>query len=558
MKKGLRASTVAKSNQSKEALRKRVSEANRKKSLKLLRLAEKEAASINEALELSVLVESDNNTGSDLDEKTDTSAKDTNTNTEEEISDLSQSQEEYWYDSSHNELTGPLESPVTPLSDLDQDPDTWSSINQFFPHGCLRSPPFVPEVQRAASLPVLALTPSLHSLSVTLTDGEFNQPGSSRESSGSPPSPALTLIMSLDNINAKVKEYKKLRAALLLMIDCYNKDTVTILDRDDYKDELKNIQESLTKLQGKLVDIQDLLDKDDDEQKSIYNEVTTMFDEAKQKVITNATSVKRQIVKLISDAESSSVSSSSEADRKKLVLKVTNATARFKSLKDELENLDEVSAMSDNQIRESLLASKEWKKDLKTFESLKETLDVDMITITIEEDLKNNFQKEYKEVVELVKNKMSELVIADKDLGLYSLAETKNKTMVQYPDPFSGTLGENVFRFIKDFKQAIADDQVRKADEVKTLMKHLKGDAKHTIGEHHISLKSALKQLEDNYGCPRLIVEKYTRDYDKALGSIRSWGKHGTKESVDAINRTVDFIRNLENLATDHPGHLKS
>ena len=45
---------------------------------------------------------------------------------------------------------------------------------------------------------------------------------------------------------------------------------------------------------------------------------------------------------------------------------------------------------------------------------------------------------------------MSELVIADKDLGLYSLAETKNKTMVQYPDPFSGTLGENVFRFIKD------------------------------------------------------------------------------------------------------------
>ena len=132
-------------------MRKRVSEANRKKSLKLLRLAEKEAASINEALELSVLVESDNNTGSDLDEKTDTSAKDTNTNTEEEISDLSQSQEEYWYDSSHNELTGPLESPVTPLSDLDQDPDTWSSINQFFPHGCLRSPPFVPEVQRAAS-----------------------------------------------------------------------------------------------------------------------------------------------------------------------------------------------------------------------------------------------------------------------------------------------------------------------------------------------------------------------------------------------------------------------
>ena len=81
---------------------------------------------------------------------------------------------------------------------------------------------------------------------------------------------------------------------------------------------------------------------------------------------------------------------------------------------------------------------------------------------------------------------------------------------------------------------------------------------KQTIGEHHLSLATAIKQLEDNYGCPQLIVEKYMKDYDKALGSIRSWGKHGTKERVDAINRTVDFIRNLQTLATDHPTYLQS
>ena len=53
------------------------------------------------------------------------------------------------------------------------------------------------------------------------------------------------------------------------------------------------------------------------------------------------------------------------------------------------------------------------------------------------------------------------------------------------------------------------------------LIKYLKGNAKSTLGEHHKTLKDALKQLEDNYGCPRLIVEKYTKDYEKALGNIK-------------------------------------
>ena len=65
---------------------------------------------------------------------------------------------------------------------------------------------------------------------------------------------------------------------------------------------------------------------------------------------------------------------------------------------------------------------------------------------------------------------------------------------------------------MKEFKEALDSDQVRTADEVKTLIKCLKGDAKATIGEHHKTLQDALKQLEDNYGCPRLIVEKYSKD----------------------------------------------
>ena len=58
---------------------------------------------------------------------------------------------------------------------------------------------------------------------------------------------------------------------------------------------------------------------------------------------------------------------------------------------------------------------------------------------------------------------------------------------------------------------------MRKADEVKTLIKYLKGDAKLSIGEHHKTLDRALQHLEDMYGCPRLIVEKYTKEYEKSF-----------------------------------------
>ena len=508
----LRESTVAKSKELCETLRKRETESLRRKSNKLIRLADREKASLDEQIELAVVDKSGNNTDSD------TSAKDTNSNSEENISNPSGSQEEYWYDTSNTELTGFLESPATPSSVVDQDPDTWSSVNRFFPEGCVRSPPIFTGIRKAASYPILGPSPILHSSNITISEEDI-QLDLASTSSGSPPSPTLTVIMAMDLFNAKFLALKKQKANLYLLIDCYNKDTVTILDKDEYKGELKNIQDSLIKFQDKTVDLQDSLNTDIEEQRIMYNDITASFEEAKVKVVQNATSVKRQIVKLMEESTSSRLNSSAEADRKKLVLKVTNATARFKSLKDEVSKLSEVDSMSEHEIRESLLATKDWKKDLKSFEMLKETLDIDMVSTAIEEDLNTQFQKEYKETVELVTEKVSKLILADKNLGLYSLTENKSKSTVQYPDPFGGTLGENVFKFIKEFKEALAADQVRKADEVKTLIKYIKGDAKMTIGEHHISLNSAIKQLEDNYGCPRLIVEKYTKDYDKALGN---------------------------------------
>ena len=97
MKRKLRDSTVAKSDQLKAKLKKRELDIKRRKSRQLIRQAEQNQASIGEAIQLSVVNRSselDSNSGN----KTDTSAKDT-TSTEGDIG--AESTDEYWYDNSN-------------------------------------------------------------------------------------------------------------------------------------------------------------------------------------------------------------------------------------------------------------------------------------------------------------------------------------------------------------------------------------------------------------------------------------------------------------------------
>ena len=536
MKRHLRVSTQAKSEDLNRRLKQRERKSRKRRSKELIRLADKNSASINEALQLSVINQSS--------EDTDTSSKDT-------AEDLGvRSEQEYWYDTSGNELINLEESPATPTSAPNQDPETWSSTNKFFPEGCILSPPSRPLLTRAVSVPVLAFRPTDSNINASTSDSETDH--------RDPPSPTGTVIMVVDTFSTDFADIKNRAVSVEMLIDRFNADTVTVLDKDDYKEELKRIFDALIIIQEKMVTIRGTLNCDVEAQKKKYDDVTTFFNDIKKRVIENETAVKKQLVKLLNESESSRSDRVAEADVKKLTLKLKNAVSKFKSLKKEVEDLPEVISMTDNEVRQSVVSSKEWKRDLKSFESLKETLDVDMITTMVDDDIKAEFENTYKETVKVITDKISQLLLADKNLGLFSLTENKSKSIVQYPDTFGGSLGENVFKFVKDFRDAIEADQIRKADEVKTLLKYLKGDAKSNIGEHHKTLDSALKQLEDNYGCPRLIVDKYTRDYEKALGSIRNWGKHGTKERVDAINKTADFIRNLENLAADHPAHLKS
>ena len=105
------------------------------------------------------------------------------------------------------------------------------------------------------------------------------------------------------------------------------------------------------------------------------------------------------------------------------------------------------------------------------------------------------------------------------------MAPSKNKENICYPEVFTGKIGENVHKFLADFRIAIEADHVRTKDKVKTLLKYLAGDAKTSVGMHTLTLDEAFDILTTTYGNPSLIWNKIKEDISNSLGKLSNWGK---------------------------------
>ena len=122
------------------------------------------------------------------------------------------------------------------------------------------------------------------------------------------------------------------------------------------------------------------------------------------------------------------------------------------------------------------------------------------------------FRNNYDKVCNAVSDKHKLLMAKDKELGLYILAPNKVKESICYPEIFSGHMGENVFKFVSEFKSCIEADQVRVKDEVKTLRKYLAEDALICVGENTPSLDDALETLIATFGDTNILwkIQKKT------------------------------------------------
>ena len=65
--------------------------------------------------------------------------------------------------------------------------------------------------------------------------------------------------------------------------------------------------------------------------------------------------------------------------------------------------------------------------------------------------------------------------------------------------------------------EAIIANQVKGADKVKTLRKHLASEAKQKIGDHYQDVNAALTTLI--FGNPKLIWKRTKETYEKAVSN---------------------------------------
>ena len=205
--------------------------------------------------------------------------------------------------------------------------------------------------------------------------------------------------------------------------------------------------------------------------------------------------------------------------------------------------------MTENEVRTNLIESKDWQKTANELRMQREHIEEEMIGQTIDVELKTRLEQEAEGMMTTVSKLVKDLKLQDKERGLYTLAPAKTKDKVVYPEPYSGDTGVNVFKFANDVKDAIAADQVRKSDQIKTLRKFLKGEAKQVIGEHYTDLEKALAALTKAFGSPTLIWKGLFEELKKGLGNYDNWGKKKTGNRLTAICKTEDFLRHAISLA---------
>ena len=497
--------------------------------------------------------------------------------------------DEYNNEEIEDEFLDPLGAVKTPqkskagtsVSREQNSEENWSICNQFFPPNCVLTPYRETRKSNLSSIS-FNFSPTLNLRSVIEEEEVFDDNLEYLNSEEVTTRNLLSIEylpssnrMDEDGYNGKLATVKKEVRKVKRMIDEYSPAAATIADSKVYQNFLADIRKSHAQCQDNLDELLDELDETNEtdqtriaQLKMLSSELSTIFKD-------NDKQVKEKFVLLMDEYEEHRPMSAAEKasfdtqvqkekrendkevrvakeSKEKAELKIQNAVKKFKDLNQTVLKIKATKLMSEQEIRVNLQESKKWEKKIEEFTSAKEAIDQELVSLAVDDALKTELKEEFEEVIELVTNKIEHLVLKDKDLGLHTLSPNKVKENIVYPDPFHGNVGDNVYKFVKDFRCAIDADQVRKLDQIKTLLKHLKGEARHVVGEHQKDLEEALTALSEAFGSSIQILQKLKENFSKLFGSVREWGKHGSQDRLSAINRTLDFIRQLEALAEDH------
>ena len=227
---------------------------------------------------------------------------------------------------------------------------------------------------------------------------------------------------------------------------------------------------------------------------------------------------------------------------------------KIKSLKQKIKTFKAPKEMTNDEVRYAMKESKVWERKFDEIVSEQQKYYEECVPFNDLEEEKEKVRQEVESLDDMISDKVSLLAVEDDDRGLSCRAENKSKDTVVFPSVFKGDLGDNVFKFVEEIKNAIIDSQVKKSDQVKTLLKYLGGEARKRCGDHYDDLESALQALKEFYGNAALIWLKTRNEFESAFSNLhKEWGEYGDPARVTAIARVIEFLRQSAHLAKEYP-----
>ena len=359
---------------------------------------------------------------------------------------------------------------------------------------------------------------------------------------------------------AKLKAVKLSARKVAFKIGSFNADDVTILDKDNYEVKLTEIRRAQEGFHDDASALLDQLVEVRQEDAARIQEVSTLIDEIAAKVKQNEKEVKKEVVKVIAEYESSKPLSKGEIEA--TTLKKEKLLKRFGFLKENATDLKlkllkvkKVKDMTDTEIRMNMSEIKDWEKNIADLNLSRQKADEDSVGLRIESSSILNMQETVQDTIDAISAKVENLRLEDRTRGLFSTVKKHvPKESIVFPEEFSGKYGEDVFKFTEKMEQAIFDSQIREKDRVEVLRKHLKGNALEVVGKHYTDFDKAKTVLIEYFGQSERIWEQTKKDIvDNLGGDFKScWGSIGSSLRIKAIVKTLEFLKMCKEMAESH------
>ena len=239
--------------------------------------------------------------------------------------------------------------------------------------------------------------------------------------------------------------------------------------------------------------------------------------------------------------------------RAKAGIKKSFIEDKVKALLKKIKSFKTPKDMSNDEVRFAVKESKIWEKKLDDIISEQQKYYEECVPFSDLDEAKEQVRAEIETLEDAISDKISLLCVEDEERGLSCRAENRSKDTVVFPAVFRGDLGDNVYKFVDEIKSAITDAQIKKSDQVKTLIKYLGGEAKKRCGDHYTDLESALTALKEFYGNASLIWMKTRNEFENAFTNLhKEWGEYGDPARVTAIARVIEFLRQADYLAKEY------